>query len=170
MTDTIIDWHIPETQGPPPSLWWSTTVSVCDIFPSKHRETDTQRETEWEMEGEWVNECNNTSVYQLMRSSPPRVPQNQIHARHKTNLPAWNKWKTWSKSVWVNKHFCNFPLEAHSLSIEAAFATRHIVWQTHGFVVWKMSFQRVVINNSLMTNGSDIYTALGVGLELMGRQ
>lgn len=47
---------------------------------------------------------------------------------------------------------------------------RHNVWQTHRFVALKTPFQRVTINNSLMTNSADIYTWLGVFLRRAGGQ
>lgn len=47
---------------------------------------------------------------------------------------------------------------------------RHVVWQTHRFVARKTAFQRVTINNSLMTNSADIYTWLGVFLRGAGGQ
>lgn len=62
-----------------------------------------------------------------------------------------------------------FPRYTFSLN-NTAFSSLHIVWQTHGFVVKKMAFQHVIINNSLMTNSFDIYTALSVCLTLTGRQ
>lgn len=89
----------------------------------------------------------------------------QKHPYHKTNMPAWIKWKHYYRVCkWTNTS-THFPRRKFSLN-NAAFSIWHNVWQTHGFVAWKMAFQRVIINNSLMTNSSDIYTSLGVCLTM----
>lgn len=77
-------------------------------------------------------------------------------------MPAWII-KTLSQWERVNI-ITIFP--QHTSSLNNAFSILQIVWQTHGFVVHKLAFQHVIINNSFMTNSYDIYTALSVCMTL----
>lgn len=95
--------------------------------------------------------------------------QAQIFPWGNTNSSQGIKMKVLLQSVTGNKHLCTlFPRQRFPL--RPLPSLRHNVWVTHRFVARKTAFQRVTINNSLVTNCADIYTWLGVFLRRAGGQ
>lgn len=133
--------HIAQTQVLFPSLWWSSSMSAFSILQTKQTER-TERER--------INE----TVHHFL------TKWEALHPERSTD----NCFKQ-SKQASVNENTA-VPREREAICMDfpgitfyfnnAAFSVLNMVWQAHGFVVKKIAFQHVIINNSLMTNSSDI--------------
>lgn len=138
----------------------SAMVIGCLCVPSNHREP--------ELWAEHKREFTLLFLYFVI-SRAFNAAQTQILPCQNTNT-SWglneNVVAECERQQKTLPHFfpcCRFPLRPLA-------SLRHNVWQTHRFVALKTAFQRVTINNSLMTNSADIYTWLGVFLRRAGGQ
>lgn len=137
----------------------------------EHRQTDRQTAKKLTRYEGWVREWMQQYIiydfkWQILRPKNAAQTNTSLIKRIRQLGLNENIITEWSSEQTVSTVFPRHTFSPNN----AAFSILHSVWQTHGFMVRKMAFQRVIINNSVMTNSSDIYTALGVWLTLTGRQ
>lgn len=133
--------HIAQTQVLFPSLWWSSSMSAFSILQTKQSEP---RERELMKQFIIFSLNEKLSILNAAQTNISCSKSKQASLNENTAVPCERE------TIHMDFPGITFYFNNTSSSI------LNVVWQAHGFVAKKIAFQHVIINNSLMTNSSDI--------------